>query len=114
MTRFYITTQSENAAQCLDWFDTLSNDENVVTGIPARNSVRDSVVWEEEVGLERAEVHRELLARATAQPVDPVLAGPLAYWLDRAVVNVFAGVNTEQALKTHRRTQMHTWHAWRI
>ncbi|MBK8905829.1 MAG: extracellular solute-binding protein [Anaerolineaceae bacterium] len=96
-TVLFISSQVEDPTPCLQWLEFLTTRADVMTAVPARQSVANSRAWQNEVGPANATVLRESLARhlAASRPdADSSVFGqkyPLYIWLQEAAVGAAAG-----------------------
>ena len=99
MVRLYIFSEAANPEACLDWIATLSDHPQVVEGVPARVSWRESVVWAEEVGAERAGILRDTTDRSTRMPANDDLYQPVFDWWEDALAEIWAGADKVSVLQ---------------
>ena len=71
-TVLFISSRVEDPSACLTWLEFLTTRADVMTAVPARQSVANGRAWQNEVGPENAALLRESLARLDA------LRAPLA------------------------------------
>jgi ABC-type glycerol-3-phosphate transport system substrate-binding protein len=100
----YISAQAQDPRACWDWIKFLSEQPNLLAGVPARRSIAESPAWEAWVGKDVASAYRTALENI--QPVDqieidpkiqPVL-WPLNQWKSQVVLAALAGEELQPLL----------------
>lgn len=96
-TVLFISSRVEDPSACLTWLEFLTTRADVMTAVPARQSVANGRAWQNEVGPENAALLRESLARhlAASRPDgESDVFGekyPLLIWLQKAAEAAAAG-----------------------
>jgi len=102
MTGFYISNLTDYPQACWELAKYLSEELDVLPGVPARLSVASSPEWEANVGAENAEVYRAAVAsNLDDAEVDPYNAWfwiPMRNWLWQADQNIENGNDPTQEL----------------
>jgi ABC-type glycerol-3-phosphate transport system substrate-binding protein len=96
-TVLFISSRVADPTACLTWLEFLTTRADVMTAVPARQSVANGRAWQNEVGPENAALLRESLARhlAASRPEgESDVFGekyPLLIWLQKAAEAAAAG-----------------------
>jgi len=96
-TVLFISRGTAHPDACMAWLDFLTTRADAVTAVPARQSVANGRIWQNQVGADNAAILREALARHLAAAQPPVeivtyrITGPLYYWLQEAADAAAAG-----------------------
>jgi ABC-type glycerol-3-phosphate transport system substrate-binding protein len=99
----FISKTSKNPQVCWEWIKYLSEHPEVFQGVPARQSMATSPVWESKVGKARAEVYRQALAQIGKQSEPSEVQDSVTLWiqgwLNDAVEKALTGsMDPQQAL----------------
>ncbi len=78
----------------------MSDHPQVVEGVPARISWRESAVWAEEVGTQRAGALRDTTSRATKLPANDSPYQPVFDWWEDALAEIWAGADKSAVLQS--------------
>lgn len=93
---FYISAQTEHPRACWEWVKFLSDNLELVRGVPARRSLVESAAFERRVGDEVAATYLYILEQSAA-PIDPVPLWPGA-WFYEAYDAILDGADAAQVL----------------
>lgn len=93
VTGFVISKRAETPLGCWEWAKFLSAQPHILLGVPVRDSVANSDVWQNAIGAELQEVNLTSLARSRFQPFPNTLIQsperPLWVWLQNAWVTSY-------------------------
>lgn len=100
----YISSKTKNPQACWAWIKFLSDQPNIFPGVPARQSVAESVEWESNMGTQKATVLRAAIEQSTPESLlSNQVLGPLYGFLEMALDSILTGSDPTRALTIAQR-----------